>query len=308
MKRGWILIGWLVLALFAHAQNTLEIGLHGGLAGWNSQHSYVSPKPGLTAGLHLAYAYYSPYVIGFRVGLTADMHQAGWRKTDYTDSYTTIDVENETMQIDYTIGSLSETHTIWSVGIPAQIAFKKNHFGFYIGPKVVFPLAATWTEKAQNAALSVYYPDYDNRVYESYPLAASRAFEMSNNGKTQLPKIQWWLAAEISYDIPFQTYSKHKSGLTVGIYADYCFTPNTNSSDLQPSLIMLTDTRDGFPLSRILSSVLAAEHQSEPLVTSYRLFDVGLKLSYFFSPAPKHSHRHTRSSSHSAYPCRCAYW
>jgi len=300
MKRSLWIIG-LLLSLLMRAQSTVELGLHGGVAGWHSRHIALSMQPGANVGLHAAYGYYSQHVIGFRIGVTADMHRAGWGTTDYTDSYTTIDAESQPMQIDYTIGSLDEMYTTWSVGIPAQIALKGKSVGVFLGPKVVIPLSCSWHEKAQNAALSVYYPDYDNRVYESYPLAASRSFSMENSGKKALPKIQWWLAAEISYDIPFRTYSKTKSGLTVGIYADYCLSRTDNTlTDLQPSLIMLTDTRDGFPLSRVLSPVLASERQGKPLVSRYGLFDVGIKLSYTYSLFNPRSRRD--------YPCHCNPW
>lgn len=298
MKHRVLLIGLLSAALCLQAQHTLELGLHGGLAGLNSQHTYLSLKPGATVGLHAAYGYYSQHVIGFRIGVTADMHRTGWGKTDYTDSYTTIDVDNEHMQIDYTIGSLSEMQTTWSVGFPVQMALKWKKVGLFVGPKIVFPLSCSWEGKVKNAALSVYYPDYENRVYESYPLAASRSFAVENSGKTSPPTVQWWLAAEISYDIPFYTYGKNKYGLTVGIYADYCFTPtNNNPAALQSSLIMLTDTRDGLPLSRILSPVLCAERQGKALVSRYNLFDVGIKLSYTLSPYNPYARR--------TYPCRC---
>ena len=297
MKRSLFSILLILSGLGIHAQSTFELGLHAGLAGYNSQHTYVSMQPSANIGLHIAYAYYSPKVVGFRIGVTADMHRAGWSKTNYTDSYTTIDVENQAMQIDYTIGSLREMYTTWSVGIPVQIALKWKNIGFYVGPKVVFPLYGSWSEKAQKASLSVYYPDYDNRVFESYPLAASRSFAMDNKGKASLPKMQWWLAGEISYDIPFRNYSKAKSGLTVGIYADYCLSRTNNTNDLQPSLITLTDTRDGFPLSRILCPVLSSQRQGQTLVSRYSLFDIGIKLSYTFS---SHNTRARRN-----YPCRC---
>lgn len=297
MKRLLFSIVLILCGLGLRAQSTFELGLHGGVAGWNSRHTYISMQPGANVGLHAAYGYYSQHIIGFRIGVTADMHRAGWSKTDYTDTYTTIDVESQTMQIDYTIGSLHEMYTTWSVGIPVQIALKWKNVGIYLGPKVVFPISCSWTEKAQNASLSVYYPDYDNRVYESYPLAASRSFAMDNKGKASLPKMQWWLAGEISYDIPFPTYSKTKSGLTVGIYADYCLSRTDNTNDLQPSLIMLTDTRDGFPLQRILTPVMEANRQGEKLVTRCALFDAGIKISYSVAPCDS-SHRPT-------YPCRC---
>lgn len=285
-----------MMAVCTQAQHTFEIGLHGGLAGYDSQHTYISMQSGANVGLHAAYGYYSQYIIGFRIGVTTDMHRAGWGKKGYTDSYTTTDLDNETMQIDYTIGSLREMHTTWSVGIPVQIALKWKSVGIYLGPKVTFPLSCSWQEKAQNATLSVCYPDYNNRIYESYPLAASRSFAMENNGRSSLPQIQYWLATELSYDIPVRTH-KTKSGLSVGIYADYCLSRTDNTTaNLQPSLVMLTDMRNGLPLSRILSPVLSAQRQGHTLVSRYNLFDVGVKISYILSPpSPRHKS-----------PCRCA--
>jgi hypothetical protein len=202
------------------------------------------------------------------------------------------------MQIDYTIGSLHEMYTTWSVGIPVQIALKWKNVGIYLGPKVVFPISCLWTEKAQNAALSVYYPTYDNRVYESYPLAASRHFEMSQDGKIQLPKVQWWLAAELSYKIPLNNWSRtYRSYIVVGAYVDYCLTKYTPAKSNVESLIMLSDTRDGFPLQRILTPIMEANRQGRKLVTDGSLFDVGIKISYAIAPYDS-SHRPT-------YPCRC---
>lgn len=298
MKRLLFSIVLILCGLGLRAQSTFELGLHGGVAGWNSRHTYISMQPGANVGLHAAYGYYSQHVIGFRIGVTADMHRAGWSKTDYTDTYTTIDVESQTMQIDYTIGSLHEMYTTWSVGIPVQIALKWKNVGFYLGPKVVFPISCSWTEKAQNASLSVYYPDYNNRVYDSYPLAASQDFAMTNEGKLQLPKIQWWLATELNYTIPLNSWARnYRSYLIVGVYFDYCLTKYKPSQSYTESLIMLTDTRDGFPLQRILTPIIEANRQGRKLVTDGSLFDVGIKISYAISPYNPH-----RRSSHS---CNC---
>lgn len=297
MKRSLLLIGILMIAVCAQAQHTFELGLHGGLAGYNSQHTYVSMQPGANVGLHAAYGYYSQHMIGFRIGVTADMHRAGWSKTDYTDTYTTIDVENETMQIDYTIGSLREMYTTWSIGIPAQIALKWRNVGFYLGPEVVFPLSCSWTEKAQNASLSVYYPDYDNRVYESYPLAASRAFSEAQSGTRDMPLLQWWLSAEICYDIPVYTGRRFKSYVSIGVYADYSLSEETDKASDRLSLLMLSDTRDGFPLHRMMTTVVTANRQGEQLVSYRKPFDVGIKLAYRFAPYnPLHRNKKT---------CRC---
>ena len=294
MRRA-ILYIVLLLPLMAHANHLFEFGLHGGVASWSSQPVYVNNQVGLTGGAHLYYAYLSPHVLGFRTGLTLDGHNVGFGKTDYEDHYTTIDVENQQMEIDYTIGSLRERYATWSVGVPLQLALSRKNVLFLAGAKAVFPFFNSWEQSVRNASLSVNYPDYDNRVYESYPLAASRHFTMDNSGRLTLPNIQWWLTTELSYIIPLNTWSRHhRSYIVVGAYFDYCFTRYTPSQSSAESLIMLSDTRDGFPLHRILTPIMEANRQGRKLINDCTPFYVGLKISYALSPYNPYS-RHSRS-------------
>ena len=272
------------------AEHLFEAGVHGGIAGWNAQSHYVSPRVGFHGGAQIYYTYLSPRVIGLRTGVTFDSHHPGFGKPNYEDHYSTIDVENQQMDIDYTIGNLYEKYSIWSVGVPVQLAFTKKRFTFYAGAKAVFPLSSQWKQTADKAALSVYYPYYDNRIYESYPLSASRDFKQENEGKMTLPKVQWWLALELSYAIPLNTWAtNYRSYIMVGAYFDYCFSKHTPSRSMAESLIMLTDTRDGFPLQRVLTPVLEANRQGRKLVTDCSLYDVGIKISYAISPYDAHS-------------------
>ena len=266
------------------AEHLFEVGLRAGAASYGGQYYYVSPVPNLHAGLQLSYAYHSSHVVGFRLAATIDRHRAGFRKENYTDTYSVIDVENDPMQVDYTIGLLNETYTTWGIGIPLQLALAKNHFALYLGPKIVFPLRSSWVEKADEAVLSVYYPTYDNRVYESYPLAASRSFQESQNGTAKLPPVQYWIAAELSYDIPVYTGRRTKSYLSVGLYFDYFLSSVTADPSERISLLMLSDTRDGFPLQRIMTPVVSAFRQDRRLVTSRNPFDFGVKIAYRFAP------------------------
>ena len=272
------------------AEHLFEAGVHGGIAGWNAQSHYVSPRVGFHGGAQIYYTYLSPRVIGLRTGVTFDSHHPGFGKMNYEDHYSTIDVENQQMDIDYTIGNLYEKYSIWSVGVPVQLAFTKKRFTFYAGAKAVFPLSSQWKQTADKAALSVYYPYYDNRIYESYPLSASRDFKQENEGKMTLPKVQWWLALELNYTIPLNTWAtRFRSYIVVGAYFDYCFSTHTPSRSMAESLIMLTDTRDGFPLQRVLTPVLEANRQGRKLVTDCSLYDVGIKISYAISPYDAHS-------------------
>lgn len=289
----------LILPLLAHAEHLFEMGVHGGVAAWSSQPVYVQSQMGLNGGAHIYYNYLSPYVIGFRIGLSCDYHQAGFRKINYEDHYSTIDVENQQMEVDYLIGNLSERYTTWSIGVPVQLAFSAKNVLFLAGIKAAFPVANSWKQSAENAALSVFYPAYDNRVYEAYPLAASRNFAMYNEGRLALPKVQWWATAELSYKIPINKNArKYNSYIVVGVYGDYCLSKYTPAQSEAISMIMLTDTRDGFPLQRILTPVMEANRQGQKLVSQMALFDVGIKISYAISP-------YDASSQPKTTPCRC---
>lgn len=266
------------------AEHLFEAGVRAGVSAYDALCTYVSPQPDIHAGLLLTYSYHSPYIIGFRLGATADCHRTGFAKAEYTDSYTTIDVENAPMQVDYTIGYLHEQYVTWSIAFPLQAAFSWSHLNLYIGPRLVLPLHTTWQETAEDAALSVYYPMQDNRVYESYPLAASRNFREHMSGVLPASAIQWWLSAEISYDIPVHTTRRTRSYISLGLYADYSLTRATTTTSDRLSLLMLSDTRDGFPLHRLMTTILTARRQGTQLVTDYAPLDIGLKLSYRIAP------------------------
>lgn len=284
--------------LMAHASHLFEIGFRAGMANEDALCHYVSSIPGFHGGMQLGYAYHSSYVIGFRIASTLERCQTGYSKTDYTDTYSVIDVENVPMQVDYAIGRLNETYTTWSVGIPVQLGLSKNNFSFYIGPKFVFPFDGRWIETAENAALSVYYPLQNNRVYTSFPLAASPAFRASQKGEiNSLPKVQYWLAMELGYDFLVHTGQRTKSYLSIGIYFDYSFSSIQDKPSDRTSLLMLSDTRDGFPLQRILTPVMAAQRQGKRLVSSSNPYTIGIKIAYRI--APYKSHQETYRT------CRC---
>ena len=289
----------LLLPVWLHAEHVFEMGLHGGVAGWNGKTEYVDRRVGAQGGAHVYYDYFSSHVIGFRLGVTIDMHNASFGKTNYEDAYSTIDVENEQMDVIYSINDLNERYTTYSVGIPLQIALTAKGFHFLAGAKAVFPLANSWKQSVRHAALAVYYPDYDNIVEESFPLAASRDFEMTQTGRLTLPTVQWWAAIEAGYAIPINNWAtSYRSYIMVGAYFDYCFSKHKAAQSEAESLIMLSDTRDGFPLQRLLTPVMEANRQGRKLVREATLFDVGIKISYAISP-------YDRASRRRAYRCQC---
>lgn len=289
-----MLTGLLVLTLSAYAERLIEGGLHGGLAGWNASTEYVGSQVGFHGGGHIYYSCLAPRIIGIRAGLTLDYHNAAFGRQDYADAYSTTDVDNQQMDISYTIASLRETYSVWSVGLPLQVAFHYRRFSILAGPKVVFPLAGSWKQTVDHAALSVYYPDYDNRIEESYPLGASRDFSMENKGRLSMPKVQWWLTAEFNYAFTINDWARnYRSYIIVGAYFDYCFTSFTPATDNAQSLLMLSDTRDGLPLQRFLTPVMEGSRQGQKLVSGGSVFDFGIKISYAIAPFTPHKKAYT---------------
>lgn len=272
------------LPLTLSAEHLFEAGLRAGMAGYNGRCLYVLPVMNLHAGVQFSYAYHSPHIIGFRIGATLDCSKAGYNKHAYTDSYSVIDVENEPIQVDYNIGRLKEMYTTWSVGIPVQLGLSAKNISFYLGPKIVFPLHCLWNQTADLAALSVYFPLQDNRVYNSFPLAASPSFRETQAGEQTLPKVQYGLAAELCYDIPVHTGRRTTSYLSIGIYLDYLFPSIHNDPSDRISLLMLSDTREGFPLHRILTPIVQSQRQDKRLVSTRHPFDFGIKLSFRIAP------------------------
>ena len=187
--RRMIAILLLLLPMLVQAQGHMfEAGLHAGAAGWSAEREYIGTNAGVHAGAHIYYNYISPSVIGFRAGLTFDCHNAGFGMNGYADSYSTIDVDGQRMVIDYNISNLRERNTSWSVSVPLQLAWNIDRFTLYTGAKAVFPMTCSRRQTVEHAALSVYYPAYDNRIEDSYrgisicPMPALSNYRPCNGG------------------------------------------------------------------------------------------------------------------------------
>lgn len=276
-------------AMMLQARSYLDLSARVGLSGLTYKTDYGNTIPGYHAAIDVGYLYKSPYWIAFRVGASIEAASSSYRKAGYEDSYSVTDVENEIMDVRYNIGVLRERHYSYSASFPVQLGFHIQHFTFLIGPRFSLPFKGSYKQTASNAALAVYYPKYDNLVEESFPLAASRNFEMENKGDLPLPKWQCSLAGELTYDFLIASqYGKTESFISVGVYFDAGLTsaPTYPDADRQ-GILYLTDTRDGFPLSRIMTPVLQAWREETPLVAKFGNFAVGFKVAYRLTSAPR---------------------
>ncbi len=275
--------------MLLHARSYLDIGARVGLGGLKYDCNYGTTMPGYHAAFDVGYLYKSPYWIAFRLGATIESASSSYRKAGYEDAYTVTDVENESMVVSYNIGLLRERHYTWSASFPVQIGFHLQHFTVLVGPRFTLPIGGSWNQSIADAALAVYYPKYDNLVEESYPLAATRNFAVKDKGSLVLPAWHCAFAGEITYDFLIaSSYGKSESFISVGLYFDASLmTAPTYPNNEQYGILRLSDTRDGFPLTRHNQPVLQAWRENNPLVASMRPFDVGIKVAYHLTSAPR---------------------
>ena len=250
-------------AMMLQARSYLDLSARVGLSGLTYKTDYGNTIPGYHAAIDVGYLYKSPYWIAFRVGASIEAASSSYRKAGYEDSY--------------------------SASFPVQLGFHIQHFTFLIGPRFSLPFKGSYKQTASDAALAVYYPKYDNLVEESFPLAASRNFAMENKGDLPLPKWQCSLAGELTYDFLIASqYGKAESFISVGVYFDAGLTSAPTYPDAdRHGILYLTDTRDGFPLSRIMTPVLQTWREETPLVAKFGNFAVGFKVAYRLTSAPR---------------------
>ena len=115
------------------ARSYFDAGLRAGLNGLIYDCEYGGTSPGYHVAADIGYLYKSPYWVAFRVGASIEAASSSYRKTDYEDQYTTIDIDNEKMRVQYTIGTLRERHQTYSVSFPLQVGFNIQQFTFLIG-------------------------------------------------------------------------------------------------------------------------------------------------------------------------------
>lgn len=260
-------------------RNVFEIGMRGGTSGLTYQTDFGHMRPGLNTGIDVAYIYQSPYHVGLRMGIGAEWSQSVFDARSYHDKYSCIDVEKDLMQVEYTMARWTERHHQLYASVPLQMAFYKEGWRLYVGPKVMLPLFFSYTGRATNAELTCLYPVYKSHITEALALSAGTIHKHTQRGViSERPAIWYGLSLETGY--AFRISNRQK--LVVGIYADYMLNQYSASSTDNLSALQITDTADGVPVARVLTSALEANHHitNHQVVHGYGYFAVGVKISW----------------------------
>lgn len=260
----------------------MELSLRGGLSGLTYQSDFGNLAPSGNTGLDIAYILMGQYV-GFRFGVAFDYSTSRYVAKDYSDQYSAINVQGSQIDISYNM-MFSESHRQTYVSVPLQLGIGVGDWRLFVGPEIKYGLTARFKQSIEHASVDVYYPEYDVMIYEAL---AYDTHIKGNEWKGQIADFQkfWYgLAAETDYQFDIPGRSGNRIG--VGAYFDFGF----NSFSVMPTenmtLLRLTDTADGLPVSRVFTSALEANHHQsggQQLIRSFRYFDCGVKLSFLLT-------------------------
>ena len=255
------------------------IGTRIGTAGLTYQSDFGTFSPHIHTGLEMSYALLWRGV-GIRLGCDFAYAASNYVSTNYTDNYSTIDVERDAMDVYYTIGQLAERHNQWYLGIPLQLTLDFKHVTLNIGPKAVIALSTTYRQTLHQADLRCYYPLYDVEIDNALALATGTN-TMTTAGKLVSFPYAWIaIAVDGTYNIKLKNGNK----IGIGLYADIAVNNYKLLKTSNLSLLSISDTKSGVPVDRLTESALYSNHAATQtqVVRKFGYFDTGFKLVYYF--------------------------
>ncbi len=250
-----------------------------GVAGLTYQTDFGVMKPGINTGIDLTYAIFFNDIVGIRFGLNLAYSSSTFQSSNYSDKYTVVDVEADVMDVYYSINKLTERHTQLLVEIPLQLAMRFEPISINIGPKFVIPAVKKYHETLQGIDLRCYYPAYDVEIDQALALATGQNGEIFlTDDLDHIPALWCTLSVDVSYHISLKSGNE----LGLGFYVDYALNKYDVPKTTNLSLLSITDTRAGVPVSRLLESVLQSNHaeSNKQVVTDFGYLCAGFKLSY----------------------------
>lgn len=275
---------WMVASIAYCHENRFGLGLRGGVNTLLYRAQTGGSMPREHIGLDLEYAFLSDAYVGFRLGLAADYSASQFRAVPYADQYRCIDVENDEMDVAYTMSRLTEDHLQLYASLPVQLAFAYEQWTLFVGPKFMLPLYMHRQTRAYNVDLQCTYPIYESTVDDALALRAGVvSLHQSASRETLHPRLWYALSIETGWDIYRATRRRTPFGVTLSLFADIGLNAYDVPKTANLSLITLTDTRDGIPVNRVMESVLRTNQGSAALVWQYRYFTCGIKATVFLT-------------------------
>lgn len=314
-------------ATMVAAQSRFEMAVRGGASMLMYQSDFGQMQPSYDFGVDLLYNYRSPHVVGFRGGVSFDFAQSKFHIAGYEDSYEVVNYQNNKQVISYSIADLTESHNQIYASVPLQLGLNFGNFAIFLGPKIAFPLKATFKQELTDVDVKVLFPEYgvtvngNEKVYDFNEEHNSRYFSVAgpieNTPAFRKNSINIFASLDINYYVPI---SKNSS-FGIGLYVDYGLPLYNNapvynaSAPYKSSVLWINDPKDAScpTMTREHTSVLDAfnlqatetqEPQEAALVKKFNYLSCGIRLSFNIGgvrkDAVKHQYKDTKV-------CRCVF-
>ena len=268
----------------------VSIGVRGGgqtyLASTTDPSSSVKGTFGAAGTVDLRYTFYGcltdRFGIGFTLGAGIGYGSTGI-KGNHTDTYTNFDYLGN--QMDYTVSSAFKQTDRFAKGEATLMAsFCFGNVILNIGPRFMIPFSASSSLTITEANIDAYYPAYNVHVVNEQ-ITGKLETPYTNN---QSPITNNQYSVLMSAELGYEWYFNAKSCLGFQLYADVSVWDKKPSAvSYQPSVLIqaapITDAANPVPTITV--------GDVNPLISSRRYLDFGVRVYYGFSVSDNSSRR-----------------
>lgn len=326
MMKKWLPILFLALSLNAVAQSRFEMALRGGASMLMYKSDYGVMSPSYNLGVDLLYSYRSPYVVGFRGGVSVDLAQSRFNMANFHDQYTVLDnddVMRHLLDVNYSFQTVNEAHNQIYASVPLQLGLHFGNFAIFMGPKIAVPLYATFKQELVSGKGTVTIgteglegPNVPVNAYEhvfnnTREKANYTTFQGDITGVRGLNKYKD-INIMASVDVNYYIHLNKQSSIGIGLYCDYAlpFLYPKNATVSLPagaqtwksSLMWINDPTAahletmGHAHNSVLNALVVNGQgvyaEKMQMVSALNYLSCGVRLSYNIGGTRKEIHKH----------------
>lgn len=330
-------------------QHAFEWAGRVGANAWLYSTDYGSFMPNYDVGMDFSYKYRSPYVVGVRVGLGVDaaagtyiaggrnMADLGYR---FADSYfvpRSLEADNMEVDVNYGMGSFSETQQQIIVSAPVQLGFFFGDFSLFVGARAGLPVHGCYWQQIRDANMWLYYRDtkvlvgsnqayYENGdpvIYDPVTTAGNVIRpkpQITEQARRSMPL--YYVTAML--DLNYSFVIGENTDCSVGIYAEYDPIGYKPAAVTNPSLMTWEYTQNGVTgtpvFYRAYHSVLESNYaggatltagaaaETTPIVKKYHRAAVGIRVAISLWNVPLEQGGLYRQQERYKHDCLCDFF
>jgi len=232
------------------AQRAFEFSARVGANALLYTSDYGRFMPNNDIGIDFSYKYRSPYYIGWRIGLGVEVAGSTFigahpdkPSVGYADNYVvprTYEPDNMLVDMNYELGSFSETQQLLFASVPLQFGLYFGNFSMFLGVRAECPVLGYYWQRIKNANMSLYYEDthvmigsintgeidpatgqpLEPEPYEPRTAAGNVTRTFNGIKPLQRGSMRWWYVNPM-IDLNYSFKVGESTDFGIGIYAEY---------------------------------------------------------------------------------------